>query len=426
MNDNHFFRVASAAHARGFAVTPLRDKRPFLHAWNKYPLTTETEIRAAAKDCPTCDVGLVMKRKVGEPFAIDIDSPGVIERLGRETRMVLPETYTVLSRPMTAPYKRHIFFRHTEYSDRVFTKNVNAGEYDLIGVGLRGLQVVSEGCVRLDTGETRTGNGLPIADCPDWLVDWLVSDSRRLRNEKAAEARRRWAEARELLKEGADIKAAECRRRTGYDKHGRADRYRYLVSKARTLSNAGMAKDRLLSELLSQYVADYGEVRNDDSNGWPLSALKDKIQSIISNPDLKRGNPPPIRPRMMTGLVIQKPPESAWERRVKIAREFPETLTSKDVYNRLGLDFGRPADKKVVSRVMKAAGFAARRGRRSAVWEKVGKVEANRQEGPVTSHSPPLPSLSHIILIVSLSLLNLCRKRNRAPHGQERALRGEP
>ena len=42
-----------AARARGFGVTPLRDKRPFLHAWNKYPLTTESEIRAAAKDCPT-------------------------------------------------------------------------------------------------------------------------------------------------------------------------------------------------------------------------------------------------------------------------------------------------------------------------------------------------------------------------------------
>ncbi len=56
MNDNYFFRVASAAHARGFAVTPLRDKSPFLHAWNRHPLTTETDIRAAAKDCPRCDV----------------------------------------------------------------------------------------------------------------------------------------------------------------------------------------------------------------------------------------------------------------------------------------------------------------------------------------------------------------------------------
>jgi hypothetical protein len=61
-----------------------------------------------------------------------------------------------------------------------------------------------------------------------------------------------------------------------------------------------MAKDRLESELLSQYVADYGDIRDDDPNGWPLSVLKDKIQSIINNPDLRRGNPPPIRPRIST------------------------------------------------------------------------------------------------------------------------------
>lgn len=110
-------------------------------------------------------------------------------------------------------------------------------------------------------------------------------------------------------------------------------------------------------------------------NGWPLSALKDKIQSIISNPDLKRGNPPPIRPRMSTGLVIKRPPESDWERRVKIAGEFPETMTSKDVYERLGLDSKRVCDKQVVSRVMRAVGFVARRGKRSALWEKVTKKE---------------------------------------------------
>jgi len=356
---------------------------------------TETEIRAAAKDCPTCDVGLVLRRKVGEPFAIDIDSSGVIERLERETQMTLPETYTVLSRPVTAPYKRHIFFRHTAHSDRVFKKNVNAGEYDLIGVGLRGLQVVSEGCVRQDTGETRTGNGLTIADCPDWLVDWLVSDSRRLRNERAAEARRCRPEARVILEQVATEKAAELRRRTGYCKHSREDRYRYLVSKVRTLSNAGMAKDRLPSEVLLQYVADYGEVHDDDPNGWPLSALKDKIQSIISNPDLKRGNPPPIRPRVSTGLVIKRPPESDWQRRVKIARDFPETMTSKEVYDRLELDRKKPCDKKTASRVMKAVGFVCRRGRRWAVWEKVRNIEPTRQEGKGPVASPHPLSLPH-------------------------------
>src|ERR1700730_15816972 len=157
MNDNYFFTVAMAARARGFVMTPLRAKRPFLHAWNRHPLTTETEIRTAAKEYPTCDVGVVLKRKVGEPFVVDIDSPGVIERMERETGKTLPATYTVLTKPRSAHHKRHIFFRHTQYSHSVFDKNVNAGEYDLIGVGTRALQVVSEGCVRQDTGEVRTG-----------------------------------------------------------------------------------------------------------------------------------------------------------------------------------------------------------------------------------------------------------------------------
>jgi hypothetical protein len=396
MDDNYFLTVALAARARGFAVTPLRTKRPFIHAWNRQPLTTETEIRTAAKEYPECDVGLVLRRKLGEPFAIDIDSPGVIERMKRETQMTMPETYTVLSRPATAPHKRHIFFRHTQYSCSVFGKNVNAGEYDLIGTGVRALQVVSEGCVRRDTGETRTGNGLPIADCPDWLADWLVSDSRRLRNERASEARRRRGEARVILEQVAGEEAAELRRRTGYSKHGREDRYRYLVSKARTLSNAGMAKDRLLSELLFQYVADYGDVRDDDPNGWPLLLLKEKIQSIISNPDLKRGNPPPIRPRISTGLVIKRAPESSWQRRVKIARDFSETMTSREVYDRLGLDRKNARDKKVASRVMKAVGFEARRGRRSAVWTKVDKeMDGECVNEPSISPLPTYTSTSY-------------------------------
>ncbi|MGA2857959.1 MAG: hypothetical protein ABSE40_13900 [Candidatus Sulfotelmatobacter sp.] len=131
-------------------------------------------------------------------------------------------------------------------------------------------------------------------------------------------------------------------------------------SKARTLP----------AELLSQYVEDYGEAREDGPNGWPLAELKGKIQSVIDNPDLRRGNPPPIRPRMSTGLVVKRQPESGWERRVKMARDFPETMTSRDVYPRLGLDIKKPGDKRIVSRVMKAAGFVAKRGRCWAVWEK--------------------------------------------------------
>ena len=74
--------------------------------------------------------------------------------------------------------------------------------------------------------------------------------------QKAAEARRENAELERALKEVADNEAAGRRVKTGYDKHARADRYRYLVSKVRTLCNAGVAKERLSAELLAQYVAD--------------------------------------------------------------------------------------------------------------------------------------------------------------------------
>jgi len=384
MNDNYFLSIAMAARARGFVITPLRDKRPFLPAWNRHPLTTETEIRTAAKEYPACDVGLVMKRKVGEPFAIDIDTPGVIERMERETEIALPETYTVLSRPVTAPHKRHIFFRHTQYSDSVFKKNVNAGDYDLIGTGTRALQVVSEGCVRPDTGEVRTGNGLPIVPVPDWVVDWLMADTKRLLALKAAEARKMNAERKETLREIAEIKSAERRKETGYDQHTREERYRFIRSRVRTLANSGVAKNRLFQEILAQYKEIYGEIRDDDPNGWPMLELKRKIQSVIKNPELKQGNPPPIRPIPPGRLVIKARPESAWERRLKIARKFSKMMTSKQIYERLGLDPNNPGQKRVVSRDMRAAGFVARRGRRGAVWTKIGRA-GNREA------YPPLP-----------------------------------
>jgi hypothetical protein len=96
-----------------------------------------------------------------------------------------------------------------------------------------------------------------------------------------------------------------------------------------------------------------------------------------------------------TGLVIKRPPESDWQRRVKIARDFPETMTSKEVYDRLELDRKKPCDKKTASRVMKAVGFVCRRGRRWAVWEKVRNIESTRQEGKGPVASPHPLSLPH-------------------------------
>lgn len=187
-SDNPFLRVALAARERGFEwVTPVRDKKPRLMRYNTWCRSrTLTDLRDLADEFPDCEVGIVMKR--GLKYLVwDIDGKGVLERMTAETGRSLPKTYFVQSRPTTAPHKRHIFFIQTPHSIERWKKEVHlSGRYDIIGVGARG-QVVAEGQLRPDTGETRTGNGLAPVPIPDWLVDWLVDvDIPRMRKEETA------------------------------------------------------------------------------------------------------------------------------------------------------------------------------------------------------------------------------------------------
>src|SRR6266478_3667568 len=174
---NDFLAVALAARGRGFTwIVPVDEKAPLRRSWLKYNVTrTLTELNLMAEEFPHRDVGIVLKGHAGSIFVWDIDKEGVTERMKLEIGQRLPETYVVQSRPETAPHKRHVYFRQTEYFASAFQKQVNAGDYDLKGFG--GGQVVAEGCVRKDTGEVRVGNDLPVCDIPDWLTDWLKNDS---------------------------------------------------------------------------------------------------------------------------------------------------------------------------------------------------------------------------------------------------------
>ena len=132
-----FLSVARAARARGFTwVVPVDDKAPLRRAWLKFNVTrTETELNLMAAEFSHGDVGIVLRGHAGSVFVWDIDKEGVTERMQRETGESLPETYIVQSRPETAPYKRHVYFRQTEYFASQFQKQVNAGDYDLKGMG---------------------------------------------------------------------------------------------------------------------------------------------------------------------------------------------------------------------------------------------------------------------------------------------------
>ncbi len=199
-----YFKIASRQISRGLAVAPVHPNEKHGVLWNQYshPATTLSEVIQHAKDFPNYNVAISSHRGVGKLFFWDVDSAGVIEQVETETCKLIPTTFTVQSRPESAPYKQHRYFLSTPYSFAKFggwkSKEVNVKDlnstvegkhptkYDLKGIG-RGGYVVSEGS-RHPNGEIYTimDDTNPIG-APDWLIDWFITDIGKYRHDAAVE-----------------------------------------------------------------------------------------------------------------------------------------------------------------------------------------------------------------------------------------------
>jgi hypothetical protein len=355
MDDNYFLRVAMTIRARGFTwIVPVDDKAPLRRSWLKYNVTrTQTELNLMAAEFSHRDVGIVLKGHAGSIFVWDIDKEGVTERMEHETGKPLPETYIVQSRPETAPHKRHVYFRQTEYFASQFQKQVNAGDYDLKGFG--GGQVVAEGCLRKDTGEIRKGNSLPVCDIPDWLTDWLRKDSSVL---VAAISTKKRADAR-----------AVARLKTG-DMVPEGQRTLFLRNLASRLF-----ENRLNRGLILEAVTEQCRQCCENGVAWAASqAGRKKLSSIANDATFrqKRVNPVYLR---REGLIVTEGADAKRIRmtRVRVAqiKRFPDSIPAVEVYRRLGLDKESRAAQCQVSRDMKSGGFASRRVNGQWVWQRV-------------------------------------------------------
>jgi hypothetical protein len=360
MSDNYFLRVAMAARARGFTwIVPVDDKAPLRRAWLKYNVTkTETALKLMAAEFPHRDVGIVLKGHAGSIFVWDIDKESVTERMERETGKTLPETYVVQSRPETAPHKRHVYFRQTEYFASKFHKQVNAGDYDLKGMG--GGQVVAEGCLRKDTDEIRKGNGLPVCDIPTWLTDWLKKDSSVL--VAAINAKKR-----------EDAKTL-ARLKTG-DLVPTGQRTLFLKNLASRLFENRLSR-RLILEAVIEQCREYCE----NGIAWAASqAGRKKLKSIASDATFRRKRVNPVYLRQGKGLIVTEGADAKRIRmtalRVAQIRRFPDSVPAVEVYRRLGLDKDSRAAQCQVSRDMKSGGFASGRVNGQWVWQRVKQLD---------------------------------------------------
>ncbi|SRR5713101_5528527 len=208
-----YYKIATPMLRKGYTVWPVKPEpeKTGEFGWNSQAYYADEIVhRCLARKFPNHNAGVISKRGVGKLMFIDIDSPGVLERMEGETgQKISGTTFSVCSRPQSALYKRHLYYRQTAYSVTKWKTENNVRDvtqwtsdkngnpihptlFDVKGIGGGGY-VVAPGSVRAN-GEVYTViDDLPVIDVPDWLVDWLAkvitqwnSNKRREQQEYAA------------------------------------------------------------------------------------------------------------------------------------------------------------------------------------------------------------------------------------------------
>ncbi len=390
-----YFKIASRQIARGFSVAPVHPNEKHGVLWNQYshPATTLSEVIQHAKDYPNYNVAISSHRGVGKLFFWDVDSAGVVEQVEAETGQIIPATFTVQSRPESAPYKQHRYLRSTPYSFERFggwkSKEVNVkdlnetnGEgkhptkYDLKGIG-RGGYVVSEGS-RHPNGEIYTiMNDSPIIDVPDWLVDWFITDIGKYRHDAAVERERNkkiLAEAPNRVPDPNDATKVMPEKVDAF-----------LKSRCGDLAIRGTRRDDIVL-ILKHQLQDHTSLSKEGQKNY-----YHRIHDLAFDPNLKIGvgvawsslwekNHEKNHTILGTTTTTVKPNggmimeyNSQQQLITKALRRFPDEISVEDAYLRLNneLDLGlttknsRQNDNLRAAR--KAAGFVAK-NRKGCWW----------------------------------------------------------
>jgi hypothetical protein len=119
VEESRYYKIAMPMIEKGFTVWPVKpEEKTGEFGWNTQAhYADEAAHRCLARKFPNHNAAIVSKRGIGNLMFLDIDSAGVLERIEKETgQSISGTTYSVCSRPQSAPYKRHFYFRQTAYS----------------------------------------------------------------------------------------------------------------------------------------------------------------------------------------------------------------------------------------------------------------------------------------------------------------------
>jgi hypothetical protein len=359
-----YLSVALPLYRRGFVVWNISRKsdkagdKAGASGWNSLAYEASENLhRFIGGEYPNANACVISRRGVGNPIVLDIDADGVIERIERETGYKLPATYTVATRPRTAPFKRHHYFLQTEYSVESFDVEMNGFFRDLtrtetkdghevhpnmldIKGGGRGGFVVAAGSVRAPDAKCPEGdvytciNETDLVPIPEWLVKWLKdtraaieqaeSDAQEKRNMVNAN---RTAEERKRLQDAGDESAFNI----SYE-----NIHRFLDSRAKSLARLGVGSELREKCLVEQCVRECA-----GGAKW-MESHPDRIHEIAYNQELVLGHSglfkkmtPKWSKTPKGSLVIQAPKPTRQSVIVETMNRFPDEIGSAEGWDKL-------------------------------------------------------------------------------------------
>jgi hypothetical protein len=393
-----FVSIGMPLVQRGFRIVPVHPltKQGVMKNWQNFQITTPEQVLAFAKYYPHHNVAVVGKRKAGRHCFLDDDS-GVAKHIEDETGHTMPKTYTVASRPDTNPLKKHFYFLQTDYSFKQFavfadgcdpwkSKNVNRRDttrfelsrtglrihptiYDLKGIG-GGSFVVAAGSLR-ESGERYTCiDDSSVAEIPNWLVDWLVWDIQKYREErvkakKAKHARNGHSGYKDSRKNRCDI--------------SEEDVYDFIRWRAGQLTVLGFVGDGLEQALHYSVKAncEKGDVFIQSEHGKGL------IHEIVEAAEgWETGTASPFyltsetTSRTLEGHIMIYRTSSKQDVIEEIIKLFPDKISATEAIEKIeeglfkdGYTFDRHAERSTVYRARKTMGFTVEG---HSYWVRVG------------------------------------------------------
>jgi hypothetical protein len=407
VEESHYFRIAMPLLKKGFTVYPMHGENDKAgdEGWNRVSrlaeYADETTQRMLARKHPDRNVAVIGRNRIGDFMFLDIDGQGVVEKLERETGKTIPSTYTVCSRPQTAPWKRHFYFRHTAYSitkwkrDNINVRDITRLEpdkngnlvhptlFDLKGTGRGGL-VVGAGSVRA-SGEVYTCiDDAPVIDAPDWLIDWLAKEVTRWNSDIQKERQARAKEVAALTK-GEKAALQQVGDPSGFE-YPASEIFSFAYWRACILASNVVNKKYIMKQIIddiNERCAGGREYLSNPEN-------KKKIHAMVFSSKIKMGtlrygllSPKNKSKYTMVGSVIIGPKPKRTRHSILVAcmQRFPNSVTQEEGYQRLrkalaGTDHKlstttkteRKAAQKAVAQARGEAGFEARQTTEGWLW----------------------------------------------------------